>query len=234
MRVLALAAILLSAAQAQAASLTFSETEFGSGSYTSEKIGGFSSGTQVTSQTASGNPGNALSVTTIDSGHIYFAHFLDGAVITPAHGQLFNLSYSIDYRMVTGGGAGMAFGLVLEQAGEYFLDSSFPVTGSATSVWTTFSLAGLEDADFVDMDQLATSTQFGDPVDSVDFTLPSDIRIGFYTANSLSPNRTAFFDNVTITANVAAAPVPLPAGLPLLLGALGAVVAVRRRSAGPA
>lgn len=227
------AALLGISGAASAGTLTFTETEFGAGSFTSEKVPGFEAGNQATAQVALGNPDNAVQVTTQDYGAIYFAHFLDGAVLTGVNDQVTSFDFTIDFQFVNGRGDGMAFGMVIEQGGEYFLDRIFPVTKSNNANWQSFSFNGFTAADFRDMDQFPSSTQSGDPVDTADFTLGSDMRLGFYTANSGGQGISVRYDNVSITANgvTVPAPVPLPAGLPLMLAGLGGLWAFRRRPA---
>ncbi|WP_425099579.1 hypothetical protein [Tropicibacter sp. S64] len=208
------AAVLTLGTLAEAATYTFTETDFLPGSMIAEAAVGPVGG-QATAVS-----GGTYGVTTTTNSTTYTGHFLSGASLTPLGESIVSVDFQIDYNVQN---RQHAFGLIIEQGGSYFIN--YQLTGF-TGGWKTLDVDGLLSANIpgIGAGGVANGT-FADFTDGAD-----TLRFGFFTANSLSSGASVIYDNIEIIVTTAPSAVPLPAGGALLLLGLGGLgLGVRRR-----
>ncbi len=205
--------------------ISFSETEFANGSWSTVEVldttpnDSFTiSGTQLT---PGGNPGayrqvvNQINTPTASS--VIAGHFHSGFTYDPGTDGAFS-SFDISFDGIsdpsTAGGA-MGYGLLLRQSGNYYrVNVGFAVNGLG---WTSLSASGITESDFI--------SQNGGTLDLS--TGGCAIDIGIYVSNGTlgEPSiNTGGFDNLSLDINV-----PEPGTLMVFGFGLFGLMANRRR-----
>lgn len=206
-------AALLLASPAKAASVDFLKTTFDLADITVAPFGG-------SGQIASTPSGEGLQVTTVTSAVTHNGFLFGGLTLDLAAQRLESLTWIVEISRVNSFGEGMAFGLLLEQDGAFYV-GDIGITGSGSSQQTRGAV-GLEPADF----------SLFDGSGGLSFARgAAPITFGLYTGNDRGNGISFIYDDFTVSAQVA--PVPLPAGLGLLAASLGGLGfgALRRRAA---
>ena len=217
------------AGQASAATLSLTDSTFAGWSI--EAIVG-SPGFQTGSQqpdggNTGGNPDPFWQVTTTTNELVYSMSSGPGLEVDPSvSGAILSMDVSFDFRPISAFGQGHAFGLALQQGGQYFYAIT-GISGSQSTDWQNESQAGLVAANFV--------APNGGTLDFSESGGP--IRVGLLTANQTGAGITIGYDNFAVTVNLADPPdrVPEPAlGVLFALAGLSAagVGALRRRQQG--
>ncbi len=195
----------------QATTITLTEADFDVGSYTIAATSGGAGG-QTVSSTTSGNPDGALSVLTNFHSAVSTITLFTDMVVDLSQGSILSLDWQVDFNPLNAYGQGQGFGLVVAQNGQYFqiTDVTWTVGG-----WHTKVLTGLTAANFggtLDLSQGAGPVQFG-----------------LVTGNSSGSGIHVLYDNFQLTLETTLPAVPIPAGLPLMAGALGLFGIMARR-----
>lgn len=166
-----------------------------------------SSATFTASQTPNGgNPGAFRETThTYAFGGIEVGHFMNGAVYNPSvRGAISGVDYSFDARVFESGASlAVVMGVVLQQNGEYYVNS---VTATQNE-WTSFVVQQLHAVDFV-----ATNG-----IDHPDFSASGGlIQIGYVTSNGTVGGLTSTdsgIDNLVVDFHAAPEPSSIILGL---------------------
>lgn len=230
---LARTAILVSSvgllASAAAANVIISDGVFAPADWSliSIDVGGNGSTTTVSQQLTGGNPNEYRRVFNSVAGpsnsaiwglHLYLPSSYDPAT----QGAVSSVCYSEDAILFAGAGSGQASGMLIEQAGKYYVG---PSHATAFAVWTNISDPLLVQGNFSEIDLSSGALNgFSNP----DFSAAGGtMQFGFFRANSTSGGaytRDGGIDNWSVCI------VPAPGSVALLAGA-GCLAARRRRMA---
>ena len=166
---LALAAF---AGASQAGTVTLSEETFAPGDVALVRLSGPVGGQSSSQSAGNGNPAPSLVVTTQTNIETRNAFMVDGLTYDLSMGGVQSLSYSVDFDPFQAFGQGQAFGLVVEQNGDYFFTAA-----GVTNAVPGFQTGG---------EQMLTSANFV-PVGGgiLDFSQGAGtLSFGIYSANS--------------------------------------------------
>lgn len=214
-RILWLAALAVVSTSANAATITFSDGDFALPPWSSMTLDGAVGGQTSFQDSAGGNPGSFLSVTTVTNAVTFTSHTNADFVYDPAQGAISSIDIALDYRNISSFGEGHGVSAVLAvQDGNVFVAVGF-ITGSSDFNWQTISAIGLS------ADSFFLRTGSGD----LDFN-GAPITFGFETRNSGGNTINVGYDNYSLSLHT----IPLPAGLPMLASALAVLGWLRRRT----
>lgn len=187
-------------------------------------VGGNGSNTTVSQVLNGGNPNEyrrVLNVVTSNPNDaIWGLHiYTPGAYDPTNQGAVSSVCYSEDAILFAGGGSGEASGMVIEQAGKYYVG---PSHATNFQNWTNISDPALFATNFREID---TTTGAINPISNPDFSAAGSVMsFGFFRANSTSGGaytRDGGIDNWSVCI------VPAPGALSALAGA--GLLALRRR-----
>lgn len=210
-------ALMALAGASQAGTVTLSEETFAPGDVALVRLTGPVGGQSFSQAAGSGNPAPSLVVTTQTNIETRNAFMVEGLTYDLSTGGVQSLSYSVDYDPFQAFGQGQAFGLVVEQNGDYFFTAA-----GVTNAVPGFQTGG---------EQMLTSANFV-PVGGgiLDFSQGAGtLSFGIYSANSGGNGISVAYDNLEINLAKDMAAIPLPASLPLLLLGLGGLALRARR-----